>query len=108
MRNRIRTTCYSLLLAVALVAMLGAVQAQAAAGPAADQPRPGRAPGERAIAEWEASRPWHYGTEPIFSLSRGLEENGVTGGARVAVLFLTVPLDLANLPAALLAGLWGD
>jgi hypothetical protein len=90
-----------------MIALSGATAAHAASGP--DPAYTGQsAAGERAIAEWNDSNPWQYSTDPIFSLSRGLEENGVTGGARIAALFATVPLDLAQLPAALLAGLWGD
>lgn len=97
----------SWLSSTALFVLLGASVAQAAPRPSEPAPE-AHARGERAIAEWNASNSWHYGTDPIFGLSRGLEENGLIGGARIAVLFLTVPLDLAQLPAALIAGFWGD
>jgi hypothetical protein len=103
MRNR-ATFSSTWLFSIALVALIGAAPAQAAPGPAASTSEPG----ERAVAEWDAANPWSYGTDTIFGLSRGLEENGVTGGARIAVLFVTVPFDLVQLPAALIAGLWGD
>ena len=108
MRQRSRATVLSKYLSsIALILLLAASQAQAVEGPAPME-QADRAAGERAVADWQARNSWHYGSDAIFGLSRGLEEAGVARGGRIALWFVTVPLDLMNLPAAVLAGLWGD
>lgn len=50
---------------------------------------------------------WHYDTDYFFGLSRGLFREDVPGVVKGLSLIGTVPLDLAGLPAATLAGLFG-
>lgn len=52
--------------------------------------------------------PWHYDTEYFFGLSRGLFHEDVPGAVKGVSLIGTVPLDLAGLPVAALAGLFGS
>ncbi len=61
-----------------------------------------------AIWHWRADNPWRYGTDGIFSLTRGLADEPIHIAGWVAASFVTVPLDLIQLPFAALGGLWGD
>lgn len=98
------------LLCALLLLVFGAGAALAEAGPssATSYPPGYPEPGERAIADWEASNPWHYSTDPLFSLTRGLSEEQLPEAGRYALYVVTVPLDLVQLPAAAVAGLFGD
>ena len=72
-------------------------------------PRENRSDGaEDAVEDWRRRRPWEYSTEYFFALSRGMDEAGVPRAARPALLLVALPLDLANLPFAAIAGLFGD
>ncbi len=51
---------------------------------------------------------WAYGTQYIFPLTRGLEYEGVPEWGRYALLPVTVALDIVQLPAGLVGGLFGD
>lgn len=61
-----------------------------------------------AMQRWQAQRPWRYGTQYFFPLTRGLEEAGVPARARPAAWVFTVPFDVAHLPFAAIAGLFGS
>lgn len=52
--------------------------------------------------------PWHYDTEYFFGLSRGVFRESIPGAIKGLSLIGTVPLDLAGLPVASLAGLFGS
>jgi hypothetical protein len=52
--------------------------------------------------------PWHYDTQYLFGLSRGLFHENVSGAVKGVSLVGTVPFDLVGLPFALVAGLFGS
>ena len=62
----------------------------------------------RAYDDWHATQHWRYGTDSLFALSRGLSHEPIPMAGRVLLYLVTVPLDVAQLPAAVLAGFWGD
>ena len=51
---------------------------------------------------------WRYDTDYFFGLSRGVFHERIPGAIKGLSLIGTVPLDLAGLPAAALAGLFGS
>lgn len=57
---------------------------------------------------WNDQNPWRYGTDYIFPLTRGLDETGLPDTLQSAAMILTVPLDVANLPFGVVAGLFGS
>ncbi len=61
-----------------------------------------------AYQQWHEQRPWQYSTDYLFGITRGLEEQDTRVEFRRAAWIATVPLDVANLPFAALAGLFGD
>ena len=63
---------------------------------------------EGAIQAWNEERPWSYGTQYLFQLTRGMWKADVLGNWRMAVATLTVPADVGLLPIAALAGLFGS
>jgi hypothetical protein len=65
------------------------------------------APAESAMDHWWTQNPWHYDMESLFPLTRGLEESGLPGGAQPVAMVLTIPLDIAQAPLGLIAGLFG-
>ncbi|MCZ6465205.1 MAG: hypothetical protein O7A09_12795 [Proteobacteria bacterium] len=62
----------------------------------------------RAVASWNAENPWRYSTDFLFALTRGAAAADMHVAARVTVGVLVAPFDLAYLPFAALAGLFGD
>ncbi len=99
-RSVLRTSaaCAALLLALG-----SARTATAVAPPELPEQRQGSA-----IEQWNDRNPWRYSTDAIFGLTRGLQDEGFHRGVWIALGFLTVPLDLAILPAAAVGGLYGD
>jgi hypothetical protein len=104
-------------------------QAEAAAeeaqvAPMLDEPVPSDAPpvpedaalaaesdsftGWLARQDWRERRPWRYGTQNLFPLTRGMEDAGVPPWGRWPLYVVSVPLDVAHLPLGALAGLYGD
>jgi len=65
-------------------------------------------PGQTAIETWRDENPWHYSTDWIFPLTRGLDEVGAQGWVEWLAYVVTVPIDLAQLPLGAIAGLFGD
>ena len=61
-----------------------------------------------ALESWHDSQEWHYDSDYLFGMTRGLESAGVRETARPAAWIFSVPFDLALLPVAALAGLFGD
>jgi hypothetical protein len=70
-----------------------------------DFPRPRD---NQALNEWRDQRGWRYSTEYLFGTTRGLEEQNIPTMCRRAAWIVTVPFDVANLPFAAAAGLFGD
>ncbi|HXV36919.1 MAG TPA: hypothetical protein VEC18_07210 [Myxococcota bacterium] len=70
-----------------------------------DFPKPGHNP---ALIRWRESRNWRYSTDFLFGATRGLSEQGMPRWCEGAAWIATVPFDIANLPFAALAGLFGD
>ena len=54
------------------------------------------------------TKPWAYDTRYFFQLTRGLVEENLAPWCRRASMVGTVPLDVAVLPAAAVAGLFGS
>ena len=106
-----------LALGLTLASMLGALAAPLAlAAPAAraevideslrtDFPKPRHNP---ALVRWREDRDWRYSTDYLFGVTRGLSEQGMPRWCAGAAWIATVPFDIANLPFAALAGLFGD
>ncbi len=67
-----------------------------------------RSAGQQAIASWNAENPWRYSTDFLFSLTRGVFEEDAHLAVRVTAGVLVAPFDLAYLPFAAAAGLFGD
>jgi hypothetical protein len=61
-----------------------------------------------ALSQWRDQRGWRYSTDYLFGATRGLEEQNIPLMCRRAAWIATVPLDVANLPFAAAAGLFGD
>jgi hypothetical protein len=70
-----------------------------------DFPRPSDNP---ALEQWREGRSWRYGTEYLFGVTRGLEDENIPLWCGRAAWIVTVPFDIANLPFTALAGLFGD
>jgi len=70
-----------------------------------DFPKPSDNP---ALAQWQASQPWRYSTDYLFGVTRGLKDQQIPPWCERAAWLVTVPFDVANLPFAALAGLFGD
>ena len=64
--------------------------------------------GVLARQDWHERRPWRYGTQNLFQLTRGMEDAGVPPWGRWPLYVISVPLDVAHLPLGALAGLYGD
>jgi hypothetical protein len=60
------------------------------------------------IEHWQDQRPWRYGTQYLFPLTRGMDDAGIHGWVRFPVGALTVVLDTAHLPFGAVAGLFGS
>ena len=101
------------------------VEAEAAeAAPMLDEPVPTEAPpvpeaaalatepdpftGELAREDWCERRPWAYGTQHLFPLTRGMDDAGVPPWGRWPLYLFTVPFDVAHAPLGAVAGLYGD
>jgi len=70
-----------------------------------DFPKPSDNP---ALERWRAARHWRYSTDYLFGVTRGLEDEAIPIWCERAAWIVTVPFDIANLPFAALAGLFGD
>ncbi len=70
-----------------------------------DFPKPRDNP---ALIQWRDGRDWGYNTEYLFGITRGLSDQNIPRWCEAATWFVTVPLDIANLPFTALAGLFGD
>ena len=98
------------LVAVCLAACV-VVSAVPAIADEADEPLRldfGRARDNPALEQWHSDRGWHYSTDYLFGTTRGLRDAGVRPMLRPLVWLVTVPFDIANLPIAAAAGLFGD
>jgi hypothetical protein len=83
-----------------------AVRADAADGAMRiDFPQPHE---NEALVQWRDQRDWRYSTDYLFGTTRGMEEQNIPVMCRRAAWILTVPFDIANLPFAAIAGLFGD
>jgi hypothetical protein len=96
----------------------------AEAAPMLDEPVPSDAPpvpedpalaaeselftGVLAREDWRDRRPWRYGTQHLFPLTRGMEDAGIPPWGRWPLYLFSVPLDAAHAPLGALAGLYGD
>lgn len=72
--------------------------------PLEGQPLTGRAARE----DWQSRRPWHYGTQQLFPLTRGMAEAGIPAPARWPLYPFTVAFDTGNAVFGAIAGLFGD
>ncbi len=70
-----------------------------------DFPKPSDNP---ALQQWRDGRTWRYSTDYLFGTTRGLEDYNIPRFCERAAWIVTVPFDIANLPFAALAGLFGD
>jgi hypothetical protein len=70
-----------------------------------DFPRPRD---NEALEQWREQRGWRYSTDYLFGATRGMEEQDIPILCRRAAWIVTIPLDVANLPFAAAAGLFGD
>ncbi|MBW2493552.1 MAG: hypothetical protein JRE43_02280 [Deltaproteobacteria bacterium] len=70
-----------------------------------DFPNPSDNP---ALQQWREGRTWRYSTEYLFGTTRGLGDYNIPVFCERAAWIVTVPFDIANLPFAALAGLFGD
>ena len=61
-----------------------------------------------ALEQWRDGRAWHYNTEYLFGVTRGLKDQNIPPMCERAAWIVTVPFDIANLPFTALAGLFGD
>ena len=61
-----------------------------------------------ALVQWRDSRAWRYNTEYLFGVTRGLSDQEISRWCEGAAWVVTMPFDIANLPFATLAGLFGD
>jgi hypothetical protein len=58
--------------------------------------------------DWQQRRPWRYGTQNLFPLTRGMAEAGIPSVARWPLYLFTVPFDTGHLFFGALGGLYGD
>ncbi len=70
-----------------------------------DFPKPSHNP---ALIRWRDERAWRYSTDYLFGVTRGLSEQGIPRWCAAAAWIASVPFDVANLPFAAIAGLFGD
>ena len=70
-----------------------------------DFPRPRD---NEALIDWRNQQVWRYSTDYLFGVTRGLEAQNIPRLCRRAAWIVTVPLDVANLPFAAAAGLFGE
>lgn len=61
-----------------------------------------------AIDHWNDQRPWRYGTQYLYGLTRGMDDAGVPRPAQYVLGVFTAIADTANLPIAAIAGLFGS
>jgi hypothetical protein len=64
--------------------------------------------GRLAREDWSERRPWRYGTQHLFPLTRGMDDAGVPSWGRWPLYLFTVPFDVAHAPLGAVAGLYGD
>jgi hypothetical protein len=69
---------------------------------------PAESAGLTAVEDWQRRRPWRYGTQNLFPLTRGMAEAGIPPVARWPLYVLTVPFDTGHLFFGALGGLYGD
>lgn len=62
----------------------------------------------RALTEWRESHPWQYDDGYVFGVTKGLTDAGVPEPYQYCLWIVTVPFDIANLPFAAAAGLFGN
>ena len=85
-----------------------------ALGLVASLPVPGHAQetapsgGDMTLADYErAQEPPGYNTDYFFALSRGLADSTLHPAAKVPCFVVTIPIDLALVPVAAIAGFFG-
>jgi hypothetical protein len=61
-----------------------------------------------ALEQWRDARVWRYSTEYLFGVTRGLKDQVIPTWCERAAWVVTVPFDIANLPIAAMAGMFGD
>lgn len=64
--------------------------------------------GEVARHDWQARRPWGYGTQQLYPLTRGMADAGIPAWARWPLYPFTVAFDTGNLVFGAIGGLFGD
>ena len=64
--------------------------------------------GELARADWNRRRPWGYGSQQLYPLTRGMEDAGIPPLARWPLYPFTAIFDTGNLVFGAIGGLWGD
>lgn len=68
------------------------------------QPFTGRA----ARADWQRRRPWGYGTQQLYPLTRGMEDAGIPTWLRWPLYPFTAAFDTGNLAFSAIGALYGD
>jgi hypothetical protein len=64
--------------------------------------------GRVAREDWQSRRPWHYGTQQLFPLTRGMAEAGIPAPLRWPLYPFTVAFDTGNAVFGAIAGLYGN
>ena len=64
--------------------------------------------GAAARRDWNDRHRWHYGTQNLYPLTRGLGETGIPAWARWPLYPFTAVLDTGNLVFGAIGGLYGD
>jgi len=65
-------------------------------------------PGQLAIDDWHDQNPWGYGTQSMFSLTRGVAESDIPQWSKYVVYPFSGFCDLVQLPFGAVGGLWGN
>lgn len=64
--------------------------------------------GAAAREDWQDRRPWGYGTQQLYPLTRGMADAGIPAPARWPLYPLTALLDTGNLAFSAIGALYGD
>jgi hypothetical protein len=65
-------------------------------------------PGLTPVEDWYERRPWRYGAQNLFPLTRGMDDAGIPKALRWPLYVFTVPFDTGHLFFGALGGLYGD
>jgi hypothetical protein len=64
--------------------------------------------GAAAREDWQSRRPWGYGTQQLYPLTRGMEDAGIPTWLRWPLYPFTGLLDTGNLAFSAIGALYGD